>query len=726
MKSKLISIQINWPQPALIEIFVIRTLHSQTESRDCDTRTFGHVKTSGNISEHGGRISVRVGASTETDSVFARRLCLSQGRSWQRNVHCFAWWVKLDAIFVIPTLNYIQLNGWTEQESCRSCRTVGATCWLRCEPDRTLARYQCWTWEQLEIDEPLPFDRSAIPICSVWANRSALKIDCNIDSLFRRPLWIDLISLDFDWQDMWDVLKDYPAARVRLESIACKRMEKYKKEPLKKRTSNYEFGEYLHYIKTRLKPLFDFETVKSRNAVIGEPVDTDPIVSTSAHSTLRRRMAHPMQTAHPSPASLGAGYDMDSRGSSLLSHPLPNRTASATVQADHQTHSVHHHQSHHHYHLQPPQHSSHHFRDNSMSAMLPVSGMRTSGKVKPSCMSPNESVLVIDHRLGITPNTLSLPDAVSGRNSSGTPLLQTFDTNPSQPLLSASMPSNLPIPGSKLASTYGKDYYESASRQAISSLPTSNTRSPMPREYGPMLTVSSIPVPTSGSSMHLSLSPMPTLSPLPQQALLISATPDTHLVTHSSAAPDVLFDQIRQLNQRLQTLEAENALLSNRLAEQRMTVHNRLSVLQQQLDRPTSSGGCPPADEQPLVASVHGNESIANVMSHSPRMSFKRNETKSRSQHSNAHAFSTDARSEMIAGERAPSPATVQLFNDPDLEDQELISILSEDSERNKESTIWVPFGSKCLEKLYKSIWWPQMIDSWLMHYWLKKNKLRK
>ena len=33
---------------------------------------------------------------------------------------------------------------------------------------------------------------------------------------------------------MWDVLKDYPAARVRLEAIACKRLEKYRKEPLRR------------------------------------------------------------------------------------------------------------------------------------------------------------------------------------------------------------------------------------------------------------------------------------------------------------------------------------------------------------------------------------------------------------------------------------------------------------------------------------------------------------
>ncbi len=34
--------------------------------------------------------------------------------------------------------------------------------------------------------------------------------------------------------DLWEVLKDYPTARVRLEAIAVKRLEKYKKQPLDK------------------------------------------------------------------------------------------------------------------------------------------------------------------------------------------------------------------------------------------------------------------------------------------------------------------------------------------------------------------------------------------------------------------------------------------------------------------------------------------------------------
>ena len=35
-------------------------------------------------------------------------------------------------------------------------------------------------------------------------------------------------------KDMWDVLKDYPAARVRLEAVAAKKIERYKKVPLEK------------------------------------------------------------------------------------------------------------------------------------------------------------------------------------------------------------------------------------------------------------------------------------------------------------------------------------------------------------------------------------------------------------------------------------------------------------------------------------------------------------
>lgn len=52
-------------------------------------------------------------------------------------------------------------------------------------------------------------------------------------------------------KDMWDVLKEYPAARVRLEAIAVKRLEKYKRAPLEKGESSlplsFSFWPYLVY-----------------------------------------------------------------------------------------------------------------------------------------------------------------------------------------------------------------------------------------------------------------------------------------------------------------------------------------------------------------------------------------------------------------------------------------------------------------------------------------------
>ncbi|XP_069689590.1 cyclic nucleotide-gated cation channel-like isoform X4 [Periplaneta americana] len=44
-------------------------------------------------------------------------------------------------------------------------------------------------------------------------------------------------------KDMWDVLKEYPAARVRLEAIAVKRLEKYKRAPLERDTWGGEMEE---------------------------------------------------------------------------------------------------------------------------------------------------------------------------------------------------------------------------------------------------------------------------------------------------------------------------------------------------------------------------------------------------------------------------------------------------------------------------------------------------
>ena len=55
--------------------------------------------------------------------------------------------------------------------------------------------------------------------------------------------------------DLWDVLKDYPTARVRLEAIAQKRLEKYKKDPIEKgnRTASVFTAEHCLPVKSRFR-----------------------------------------------------------------------------------------------------------------------------------------------------------------------------------------------------------------------------------------------------------------------------------------------------------------------------------------------------------------------------------------------------------------------------------------------------------------------------------------
>ena len=40
-------------------------------------------------------------------------------------------------------------------------------------------------------------------------------------------------------QDLWDVLKEYPAARVKLETVAVKRLEKSNKKPIEEGTTEF-------------------------------------------------------------------------------------------------------------------------------------------------------------------------------------------------------------------------------------------------------------------------------------------------------------------------------------------------------------------------------------------------------------------------------------------------------------------------------------------------------
>lgn len=62
-------------------------------------------------------------------------------------------------------------------------------------------------------------------------------------------------------KDMWDVLKEYPAARVRLEAIAVKRLEKYKKAPLEKGKREVYLIDVCCFSFTHTPPTFYFSYI---------------------------------------------------------------------------------------------------------------------------------------------------------------------------------------------------------------------------------------------------------------------------------------------------------------------------------------------------------------------------------------------------------------------------------------------------------------------------------
>mgnify|MGYP001550529252 CR=1 FL=1 len=55
--------------------------------------------------------------------------------------------------------------------------------------------------------------------------------------------------------DLWDVLRDYPAARVRLEAIAVKRLQKYQKPPVLDAKDDRKAAATKGWILTYAKPL---------------------------------------------------------------------------------------------------------------------------------------------------------------------------------------------------------------------------------------------------------------------------------------------------------------------------------------------------------------------------------------------------------------------------------------------------------------------------------------
>ncbi|XP_058803224.1 cyclic nucleotide-gated cation channel alpha-3 isoform X5 [Phymastichus coffea] len=109
-------------------------------------------------------------------------------------------------------------------------------------------------------------------------------------------------------KDMWDVLKEYPAARVRLEAIAVKRLEKYKRAPLEK---GMTCNSLTHLMGEGTTPLMGTEPVLEEIRWLRERLTSLESENLSLNQKLRqnqteyeRRLAEiEMQIARPSSAS---------------------------------------------------------------------------------------------------------------------------------------------------------------------------------------------------------------------------------------------------------------------------------------------------------------------------------------------------------------------------------------------------------------------------------------
>ena len=100
---------------------------------------------------------------------------------------------------------------------------TGKQFWQPWRPAPISEKFPFWTWE-LQVGEILSEQCLYWSISLLPGNRRTASV-CSVG-------YSDLFVLSKT--DMWDVLKDYPAARVRLEAVAAKKIERYKKVPLEK------------------------------------------------------------------------------------------------------------------------------------------------------------------------------------------------------------------------------------------------------------------------------------------------------------------------------------------------------------------------------------------------------------------------------------------------------------------------------------------------------------
>ncbi|KAH7966076.1 hypothetical protein HPB49_013576 [Dermacentor silvarum] len=341
-------------------------------------------------------------------------------------------------------------------------------------------------------------------------------------------------------QDMWDVLKDYPAARVRLEAIAVKRLEKYKREPMRK--SRFLAGSVLQLDAPASPLLLSSSTLAQRlqQQRSSSSASRPPAARYAAPSTMRGAPSYASEAGLADNlgaldrVSLGRSRStpglVESRGKLPLEEVTPgapSKEASSSVAAL----------------LQPS--------SAPQAAESPLSSSRSNG----AGAVPYDQHHPPKHHQQHPPPPPSAASSAEPRRLAST----TVTTTPASPYRQPLPP---PSPGVGLTAA---DLSSNASPAGTSPASTAQLMVPSPLLCGGVM--------GSGGGM----------SPLSVR----------------DASQEALLAEIKRLRERLVTLEAENATMSVKLSQQQWEVESRLAEIELQICGAASpeSSGCS-SDEQ--------------------------------------------------------------------------------------------------------------------------------
>ncbi|XP_066973362.1 cyclic nucleotide-gated channel beta-1 isoform X2 [Macrobrachium rosenbergii] len=266
-------------------------------------------------------------------------------------------------------------------------------------------------------------------------------------------------------KDMWDVLKEYPAARVRLEAIAAKRLEKYKKAPLEKDVPFqhhhhhhhlYQNNHYHHHLRSQQNdhpwtsppppplppappppPLpgpLPLTSTSHVAAAMGRSSSTPGLVESTGRVPLEEMWLPPLPKPPPyptptsySPSTSPGARSRAQRSQTVESERQTMESALSDSSSSRQSHSTdddkgtyHHHLTHHHphhIHCPPPQSA----RSGTTASITSYdsadkrSTITSPSNVVSPLMSPNYATANIAYSLPVPPVTLQL----QGSHSAG-------------------------------------------------------------------------------------------------------------------------------------------------------------------------------------------------------------------------------------------------------------------------------------------------------------------